>query len=979
MRKKLITMLIVAAVIGGGWSPAFAADPSLAGWWKLDDGAGTVAAEASGRSVEGALFGDPAWTTEGIFGGGLLFDGADDYIFIDGHFELPEYTMAVWFRVDSPGVHDILSAYAVGVQHGILLEHQTAGTLRFLHRFPLGTGGGNNIYTTTTYDDGAWYHAAIMKSVDAITLYVNGEEIDSLPDTSTFNPGDSFGLAVGVLDDERGADRLFLGAMDEVRVHNRALSQAEVQGIMRGAGYDTATDPVPNHETVDVPREVVLGWKANDLAVAHDVYFGEGFDDVNDADRANPMGVLVSENQASTTYDAGLLEYGKTYYWRIDEVNGAPDNTIFKGEIWTFTTEPFAYAIENIIATSNGTQDAGADPENAVNGSGLNADDQHSVESSDMWLASPVGDEPLTITFEFNRVYKMHEMLIWNYNVAVELLLGFGVKDATVEYSADGAEWTTLGDVELARATAQPDYTANTTIDLQGVPAQYVRLTINSAFSTIGKMGLSEVRFLYIPAHAREPQPANGAADVAAGTVLSWRAGREAASHEVYLSTDEQAVIDGTALIETVDAPGLEADGLLGLGQTYFWKVNEVNEADATSTWEGDIWSFATEASILVDDFESYTDDIDAGEAIFLTWIDGYEIAGNGSQVGNLEAPFAEQTIVHGGSQSMPLFYDNASNTAISEATLTFDAPQNWTQYGVKALTLWFQGDADNTATQMYVKINGTKVLYGGDADSLMRKPWQLWYIDLAGVTGANLTSVTELTIGLEGGNGLVFIDDVALSPADRELITPVEPDAADLVAHYAFEGDAGDGTVIGAPTYVAGQTGQAIKLDGIADHIWVEGSFDLPAYTAALWFRVDGGTGERDVAAIYDTAGAFGILLEVRANGELRFLHRAPLIASQDTDLYSGGVYDDGAWYHVAIVKAADATTLYVNGVVAASAADENEFGAPLQNLALGVLKHDNLQRFLPGAIDEVYLYSRAMSQAEVAWLAGRTNPFDK
>ncbi len=976
MRRELIMTLLVATVLLGGLSTAYAADPSLAGWWKLDDGAGTVAAESSGRSVEGTLFGDPAWTTEGIFGGGLLFDGADDYIFIDGKFELPEYTMAVWFRVDQSGQRDILSAYAVGVQHGILLELQAAGTLRFLHRFPLGTGGGNNIYTTTTYDDGAWYHAAIMKSADTITLFVNGEEVDSLPDSSTFNAGDSFGLAVGVLDDERGANRLFLGAMDEVRVHNRALSQAEVQAIMRGAGYDTATDPVPDNQAADVPRGVVLGWKPNEAAATHDVYFGTSFDDVNDASRTDPMGVLVSENQVDTAYDAGLLEYGATYYWRIDEVNGAPDYTIFKGEIWSFTVEPFAYAIQDVIATSNGVSDPGAEPGNTVNGSGLNADGQHSIESSDMWLATP-GDDPLTITFAFDRVYKLHEMVVWNYNVAFELLLGFGVKSATVEYSADGAEWTALGDVELAQATATAGYAANTVIDLQGAAARHVRLTINSGHGGTGKFGLSEVQFMQIPAHAREPQPADGAADVAViGADLSWRAGREAAAHEVYLSTDEQAVIDGAALVDTVSDAILSVDGLLDLGQTYFWKVNEVNEADAVSVWEGDVWSFATETSVTVDDFESYDDE---DNRIYQTWVDGYDVAGNGSQVGHLESPFAEQTIVHGGSQSMPLFYENAGSSAISEATLTLDTPQDWTQYGVKALTLWFQGDADNTAGQLYVKINGSKIVYGGDAENLTRKPWQFWYIDLAEATGANLTSVTELTIGLQGGTGVLFIDDVALSPADRQLVTPTEPDSAGLAAHYAFEGDAGDGTVIGAPTYVAGQTGQAIKLDGVGDHIWVEGSFELPTYTAALWFRVDGGTGARDIFSMYDSNGAHGILLEIPANGEIRFLHRAPLGTSTGTDLFSGGIYDDGAWYHAAIVKTADSTILYVNGVSAASGANEDAFGAPLQNLAIGVLKHDNLQRFFPGAIDEVYLYSRALSQAEIASLAGRANPFDQ
>lgn len=58
--------------------------------------------------------------------------------------------------------------------------------------------------------------------------------------------------------------------------------------------------------------------------------------------------------------------------------------------------------------------------------------------------------------------------------------------------------------------------------------------------------GLSEVRFSYIPVSAREPNPASGAKDVSVNATLGWRAGREAAKHNVYLSTDQQAVIDGT-------------------------------------------------------------------------------------------------------------------------------------------------------------------------------------------------------------------------------------------------------------------------------------------------------------------------------------------------------------------------------------------------------------------------------------------------
>jgi hypothetical protein len=543
-----------------------------------------------------------------------------------------------------------------------------------------------------------------------------------------------------------------------------------------------------------VPYDTPLNWTPGQFAQTHDVYVGTVFDDVNDADRANPMDVLVSQDQAATGYaPEGVWEFGQTYYWRVDEVNGAPDNTIYKGEVWSFTVEPMSYAIEGVIATSNGVADAGSGPENAVNGSGLNADDQHSVESSDMWLASPAGDEPLTITFEFDRVYKMHEMLVWNYNVAFELLLGFGVKDATVEYSTDGAEWATLGDVALAQATAKSDYAANTTVDLQGVPAQYVRLIVNSAHGVMGKFGLGEVRFMQIPAHARQPQPADETADVPViDTALSWRAGREAVTHEVYLSTDPDALelIDATSAT-TVDPGALE------LGATYYWKIDEVNEADDIAVWEGNLWSFTTQPYLVVDDFESYDDE---ENAIFDTWLDGF-VNETGSTVGYFESPFAEQTIVHGGRQSMPLEYNNAG-VATSEAD--FDVGQDWSINGIQSLTLYFYGDVTNSAAQLYVKIDNKRIDYDGPAINITRPSWQMWSIDLT--EAGNVSNVNALTIGIEGAGatGLLFIDDVRLYPEVLDDSSPDITGAGDTVQGVPNDGVTTGGNDNGWP---AGET----------------------------------------------------------------------------------------------------------------------------------------------------------------------------
>ena len=303
-------------------------------------------------------------------------------------------------------------------------------------------------------------------------------------------------------------------------------------------------------------------------------------------------------------------------------------------------------------------------------------------------------------------------MLVWNYNVQFELLLGFGVQNATVEYSEDGINWTVLGDMDLAQATASADYAYNTTIDFGGVPVKYVKLTVNSAFGTRGQYGLSEVRFLSIPVQPDEPEPADGAVDVSVAVALSWAAGREAAAHEVYLGTDPNAL----PLTETV-AAAIYEPGALDLAATYYWQIVEVNEAEAISAWPGAVWSFSTEAYVVVDDFEGYNDE---DNVIYESWIDGW-VNGTGSTVGYLSEPFAETTTVHSGSQAMPLFYDNF-DVATSEANL--DLSQNWTTSGIQSLTLYFYGAGDNSSAQLYVLINGTRVDYDGSPDDLAKGVW---------------------------------------------------------------------------------------------------------------------------------------------------------------------------------------------------------------------------------------------------------------
>ncbi len=691
MYRKLRALMPLVLLVG--LALASVSDAALVGWWKFDDGSGEVAKDSSGKGYHGTIT-NPLWVA-GHYGGALNFEGTS-------YVDVPpeswstierQATVSFWAYGNpdlQPQANFIFGAFSDPANNEArrMSAHVpwSDGTIYF------DTGGPsynriNKAGSATDYE-GTWTFWTFLKNADTgdQQVYINGElwhsgtgMTNTMEGVTKFTIGTKPSLAEG----------WYQGMIDDFRLYDHALTLEEIQLAMtgRGPGLELASDPVPENEATDIPRDVVLSWGAGEYAATHDVYFGASFDDVNAASRSNPMGLLASQAQAATSYDPpGRLDFGTTYYWRVDEVNAAPDNTIFKGEVWSFTTEPFAYPIANVVATSNGTSDATAGPQNTVNGSGLDAADQHSTVSSDMWLALP-GAEPLWIQFEFDRVYKLHEMLVWNSNSQFELILGFGIKGVTVDYSENGIDWTALGDFELARATAKATYAANTTVDLGGVPVKHVRLNVNSGYGMMGQYGLSEVRFLYVPAQAREPQPADGAMDVEVGTALAWRSGREAVSHQVYLGTDADALtLAGTVDVATF-APALE------FGSTYYWQVDEVNEADAVTTWAGDLWSFSTQEYALIDGFETYNDDVDAKTTIFDTWLDGW-VNETGSTVGYLNAPFAEKTIIRTGTQSMPLAYDNSVSPFYSEAWREFETAQDWSGNGADTLVLYVRGNA---------------------------------------------------------------------------------------------------------------------------------------------------------------------------------------------------------------------------------------------------------------------------------------------
>jgi hypothetical protein len=481
---------------------------------------------------------------------------------------------------------------------------------------------------------------------------------------------------------------------------------------------------------------------------------------------------------------------------------------------------------------------------------------------------------------------------------------------------------------------------------------------------------------------------------------LTWKAGDNASQHDVYFGTDLEAVSNADAS----DTSGVYRGRQAGttyvqpdefvLGQTYLWRIDEFN-TDETIT-NGGVRAIIIPDFATIDDFESYND-LDPTDPetnrIFYTWIDGYDNpAVNGAVVGNFDAPFAEQTIVHSGRQSMPLAYDNS--VGISEATLTLTGLSDWTRHDLAELSLWFHGEPNNVAESLYVALNDSAVVTHDNPDAALVEEWTEWTIDLQTFAdlGVNLTNVNTITIGLGnrnnpqvGGSGKIYIDDIRLYQP-----RPVDPNTDGLVAYYAFENDANDssinglhGTMVGDPNFVEGQIGMALDFDGTDDVVEL-GKFDVVGgITLAAWIKPD--DFEINDARIITKAKEWGgddhwWMLSTISETSLRFRLKTDEGPTTAT-LISDPALEAGVFTHVAATWDGSMMRIYKDGVEVASQEKAGTAVAvdPDISVAIGSQPSDafasdpsHVVKFFDGLIDDVRIYDRALSDLEVRYLAG-------
>ena len=176
---------------------------------------------------------------------------------------------------------------------------------------------------------------------------------------------------------------------------------------------------------------------AGELAVSHDIYFGNGFNDVNAANRTNPMGVYIGNQPKSLPRNNLqlnlILTAGTTYYWRVDDVDSS--NTIHRGNVWRFAVN-FSDTAAVMPMPADGLRNVSLDIPvfNWSNGKAVSQADSYrfylGTNPFDMTLQSTVQktilkNSELVLTLDYNKTYywrvdtlsggNTYEGYIWNF------------------------------------------------------------------------------------------------------------------------------------------------------------------------------------------------------------------------------------------------------------------------------------------------------------------------------------------------------------------------------------------------------------------------------------------------------------------------------------------------------------------------------------------------------------------------------------
>ncbi len=928
-------------------------DPNLKCWWRLEEDSPYTVLDWSGHGNHGTIMGEPEHV-EGFDGMAMNFrgDAYNDSVikWLDSGGVWPEFTVTLWAKAGAVGQNQYSSVFSNYSPNSAGTQFDVDGTNPGNWR--INPPGGTGIFGSVTTQ---WVHLTIVGEGTTVHGYYNGWWMGSVTvgdGVKTFN---KFAIA-----ENRNQDNMWEGIVDDFRVYDYAMTQDEIRQVMR-IDPNLAWNPnPPRSRIVDIRDAVELTWSPGDMAMQHDVYFGTDEDAVEDADTGSSE---YKGRQDGTTYPlGGLVQFASgPYYWRVDEINS--DGTTTKGRVWNFEIGDFLL-IDDMEDYNNFSPDtiweAWADGFGSPsNGSQVGHDLGPTVDAGENYAELGIvhsGDQSMpfyynnSTTSSFATYSLAGDKRDWNYQ---------GVNTLSLWYRGYAAS--------VASFVEEPGgmYTmVSAGLDIYGTADSFT-----FAWKNLSGSGSIEARV--------------DSVDYASGGSRAGVMIRDTLDPNSIHAVAKIRADGGIRFNRRTEAAGdTSGDSLGGFATPHWFKLERDFSGNVTASHANDVGGSP-------DVWEQInTINITMSPNVYI----GLATCGNAG---------------------------GASTTAVfSHVTTTGTVTGDWQYSDI--------GIQSNVPDEMFITLQdgtGVQQTYSNDdPNAILTETWTELNVPLSEFAGLGMSDVASITLGIgapggggSGGSGIVYFDDVRLygSRCFPDIVKPTAdfsnncvvdlPDLeilsddwliegydvtvetasdANLVAYYQFENNLLDSSGNGntadpcgvVPMYAAGNSGQAIDFDGTY-YLDVGGSAGVTgasSRTCSAWIKtatvgeivswgVDVGT-QKYIFRVQDDNGDEGTI-RIEVNGGY--------ICGQ-TDVR------DGQWHHVTAVLDSDGTPdvadieLYVDGVLEVVTAVQASLinTSPDGSIRIGESPWHN--RPFTGQIDDLRVYDRALSQGEVANLAG-------
>jgi len=333
---KILGLIFVVAAVLLSASMSLAVEKTPILRWSFDDISNSVVKDETGNGNDGTVHGNPQ-SIEGRVGKAIFFDGIDDWVEKVNPQNLPTkasqpWTMNFWVMVDAfPKTEQWFAGWGQMTSGRWVNYNDSEKVEKF----------GRKLYLRATNDQQAsigeqifsfniWQMMTATYDGKTVKVYNNGR----LEGTRKFKlkdvKADILAVAKNMAPSSKDST-CFKGKIDEFSIYDYALTEAEINYL---ANPDSAALPYPANKQMAIDTEVTLKWKKGINGKKAEVYFGDNYGKVYIANVYDKN--YYKGTKGSSALNVDELEQGKTYFWRVDQIN---DGKTEKGKVWRFTTK----------------------------------------------------------------------------------------------------------------------------------------------------------------------------------------------------------------------------------------------------------------------------------------------------------------------------------------------------------------------------------------------------------------------------------------------------------------------------------------------------------------------------------------------------------------------------------------------------------------------------------------------------------------